>query len=202
MAHHVAELIDRSSTAAGKAKVEAERECRAAILELWAHRRQLRPRSLVEELEPLIETIDLLKPDEIPFHHRHVWRVLRDEEGGQEEASREWIELAIQADSAAGALVGWALGKAAASSVQQSLPWIELARAAGLPDDRLVELTIRLRDLDPTYKEIDPAKQAIENQIARMKELRRIVATADRTLRSDLTALKEAKRNAAIAPSE
>lgn len=72
IAHYLAELMARIEAAEGTEKVVAEERCFRSILELWSHRRSfpdgVRP---FEDLEPILETLTRLNPDEpVPFFHR------------------------------------------------------------------------------------------------------------------------------------
>jgi hypothetical protein len=193
MAHHVAELTKAARNTRGRAKVDAEDRCRRAILELWAFRREVEGQRPTEKLEPLINALAMLNPDETdPFYYRDIWRARR-EESAEEESAPEWIWLdsARTIDAAARNLIGWSLGRAASEALDQSMPWIELARKAGAHDDSLVMLTLRLRSTNPKLARDTHLTASIRRRLDQLDQLRAVAATMEAELR---LALEQADR--------
>lgn len=141
MAHDIAQRIEVAQTAPPEEKDEARNACAKAIFELWEHRsalpKHLRP---MGKLEPVIRTIASLDVDQTD--HRYYPEALREAAIAEaDDATKQWLELAIGLDYSARVLIQFALRSAARSTVSDAESWVRLAREAGTGEG----------DLHPTF---------------------------------------------------
>lgn len=185
MAHYVAELIDASGSAVGEESEAKKKECAAAILALWKHRRTLpdghRP---LEEVEPIQRAIESLDPD--PSRCRYFWHELRElPPTSADSETAKWLQAARTIDVTARILIRHCLGRAADSVADKSEEWAALAQAAGLEDgpDLPVIRFVTAEAGQPKESEVDDgARRIIEERLARLESFLEIVDS----LRSDL----------------
>lgn len=131
MAHDIAQRIEVAQTAPPEEKDEARNACAKAIFELWEHRsalpKHLRP---MGKLEPVIRTIASLDVDQTD--HRYYPEALREAAIAEaDDATKQWLELAIGLDYSARVLIQFALRSAARSTASDAESWVRLAREAG-----------------------------------------------------------------------
>lgn len=188
MAHHVAELIDQADRTRGKARAAAEDRCRTAILELWSYRRSLDGRRPTDELEPILDMLQMMKPnDDGSYYYRRAWEKQGEASSEESEETKRWLALARNADESARELVGWALGNAAAHAVDQSLEWIELARKAGAGEDTLLRITLRLQSLRPEFgADQEEPENPFARRLARLKTIRKALIQLEKELQTSL----------------
>jgi len=145
MAHHIADLLAQAEAAAPDERGAAEGTCAQAILDLWRHRnvlpQHLRP---LDEVAPILRALAFLdlNPQDIRYYPSPMRAaVLAGVKGDVKHA----IELALGVDYTARVLIRMLLQQAAAAAVDDVVPWVELARAAGAEDggeQRLLELML------------------------------------------------------------
>ena len=171
MAHHIADLMIKAKKAAGDEKASVERECFAAILELWKHRSELpngkRP---FEDLEPVMRVIESLDPeDDTPRYYRAA-RPPKDETF-QTPEQEEWLSLIDGLDYTAKILIGYCLTEAADAAVDKSKEWVDLA--AAIDEQTAPEIIIRyVSATAEVNKKQDPNQEVRALLIDRIKRLR------------------------------
>lgn len=178
MAHHVAGLIAKAETATGAKKRTAEKECFAAILELWKHRSALpsgvRP---FEKLEPVLRAVASLDPeDETPRIYRSA-RPPRDRDEDPEQ--RQLLELVDGIDYSAKVLIGFYLSEAAQAAIEQSQDWIELAKGLGEDADQ-ASIVLRFVTGPNSLRQETDSNDALEQLFAeRLKRLKGFIKLAE-----------------------
>lgn len=138
MAHMIAERIDATEKASNEDKVAAQDACQQAIFNLWERRNSIpleaRP---LQELEPLIHTLDSLNVDSA-VRYRHFQERPSDEEMDAVEGSaKNFLELARRLDYSARVLIHFLISSAAKDAAEQAIPWLEALAKAGA-DSRYV----------------------------------------------------------------
>lgn len=180
MALHIAELITQADTATGADRATAQDRCRAAILELWAHRRELPDgRRPLEAMESAASTLAMLDPAAPQaFYGRRILVSVEGEAEDEQEQVTEWLDVARAIDRAARVMVQHALMEAALASKDQDLEWVGLAKKAAISDAPDVVLRILLAKLDDTFDEPKPDPDA--PILSLLKHLNRLQLTATR----------------------
>lgn len=198
MALHIAELMTQADSATGAERAMAQDRCRAAILELWAHRRELpdgrRPLEAMESVASTLAMLDPAAPQ--PFYGRRILLSVEDEaegEGeGKQEQVAEWLDVARVIDRAARVMVQHALMEAAAASKDQDLEWVALAKKAAISDAPDVVLRILLARIDHPFGESKPDPDAPIRSL--LEHLGRLQHTATRVEGELTKALTSADR--------
>ena len=89
MAHYIAELIVEANSAQGQTKIDAEKRCQEAILELWQHRYELpegfRPFQGFEAIAETLASLDLT-----PEFPRYFDESIRNAARENEPESAQW----------------------------------------------------------------------------------------------------------------
>jgi hypothetical protein len=187
MAHRIAELIDAASNATPETKAAAEDACSEAILELWKHlstlRRDLSP---LEELEPILRTLTSLDVDRTK--HRYFPNGLVGAEvTGVDEATKQWLDLAVDLDYSARLLVQFALCKAAKNAVSKAAPWVDLALQAGADEDAgviVVKFVSEKATADDSQKDEEDSK--LRERLSRLEAFAQLAAEVAKDLRAQL----------------
>jgi hypothetical protein len=183
MAHYISELIQKAETTRIESRDQALAQCAAAILDLWEHRRSFpggkRP---LEDLEPIIRTLESLDPDRPAF--RYFDSVILDgsetEEAGE---SKTWLNVAVELDHSARILIRDCLARAAQTAVDKSKEWIALAEAAGA--DRGIDIVL-IRALSEESDRLNAARERIAERIKRLEAFREMAVLVESDLRAQL----------------
>lgn len=188
MAHHIAEQINNVEK--HPSEPEMAEACSQAILSLWRHRSALpehiRPLS---ELEPTLRTLSALDVNKEKYHFYQL--ALREAETAYaDDASKEWLELAIGLDYSARLLIGYALRSAAERAASKSESWVKLALEAGESEGVESHLVRFILYADEEEKEEDIILAALEEKLTKLEGF---VALAN-VLIDDLKAQLEAKK--------
>ena len=146
MAHHLAQLIAEAEQGPEDAASAAQLECRAAIFELWEHILSVptatRP---FRELEPVIETIRALNPDErIYFYQTRAQEVADNSD--LPESAKDWLKLSRGIDHSARLLIQMCFDRIAKETSGKLKELIELASHAGARDLPIVRVIHQLED--------------------------------------------------------
>jgi len=132
MAHYVAEKMEAAESATGDARSQKMTECRDAILELWAHRRNLptgqRPFDEFEQIFRVLQTLDL--DDPLPRYFRQPRIAAAQDE--ESDSTKEWLDKAAELDNTARALIRYCLSNAAQEAVDKTRDWVALAESAAV----------------------------------------------------------------------
>lgn len=174
MAHYIAELIQNAENASAEERPMKMQVCCDAILNLWKHRHTLpdgkRP---LEELEPLLRTLESLDPeDDTPRYFRSVRAVADDTYENDE--TKSWLKLIDGLDYSARILIRYCLTQAAQNALNKSMEWISFAQTAGVdegPEFPLIQVIFEencmLKASDPSEEE----KKYIEDRINRLENI-------------------------------
>ena len=199
MTYHVAERIEAARTARGAAKLAAEERCRKAILELWAHRRELEGRRPTEALEPLLDILSRLDPEKPDhFYHQQFSRA-RSNSLAQDEPTEvlEQIKVVDDIDCATRNLIGRALRSAADAALESTEPWVALAREAGAPNDLPIQIVLKIQGGgDLLYGE--DRRRAAESarlKLAQLEVLLEIASAAKAELCDQIDEIDEGKND-------
>lgn len=188
MAHDIAQRIEAAERAPAEDNAAAQDACAKAILELWRYRSalpsHLRP---LGELEPALRTLASLDVDQTDY--RYYPQALRAAATADaDEATKQWLELALGLDYSARLLIQFALRSAAHRAASNADPWVELAREAGADEgiERTIVKIILVADEvgDAGENEQDAA---LRDRISRLESLASLANTLARDLRGTRT---------------
>lgn len=188
MVHHIAELIENVEKSPTDPK--AAEACSRAILNFWNHRAVL-PENLrpLSSLEPILRTLSALDVDEEKYHFYRP--ALREaSRANVDDASREWLDLAMGLDYSARLLIGYALRSAAEKAVSDSEPWVKLALEAGANqglESHLVRFTLENEELEDENK---GNHSALEKKLIKLEEFVSLTNSLIEDLRAELEAKK------------
>ena len=146
MAHHLAQLIAKAEQGPEDDTSAAQQECRAAIFELWEHILSVptanRP---FRDLEPVVETIRALDPDERIYYYQTRAQEVADN-SDLPEAAMEWLKLSREIDHSARLLIQMCFDRVANETSGKLKEWIELASDAGIRDLPIERVIHQLED--------------------------------------------------------
>jgi hypothetical protein len=158
MAHYVAELILNATHKNPRTHAARRDVCFKAILDLWHHRYGLpegsRPFSAIG---PVVRALESLDPDR-PRHRYFPVLPPPEDNSKDTENTRRWIALANDLDRTARFLVLECLKEAAASAIDKTADWVDLAARAGADDIELRTLRIIIEKLAPQSSGDDASK--------------------------------------------
>lgn len=188
MAHDIAQRIEAAEKAPEKAKAVAQDACAKAILDLWKYRgalpSHLRP---LGELEPVLRTLVSLDVDRTDY--RYYPQALREAATADaDEATKQWLDLAIGLDYTARLLIQFALRSAAHHAASQAEPWVELARQAGA-DNGTEEIVIKfiLRGDETEVEGGNKQNNALRDKLERLKAFSELALSVANDYQARLT---------------
>lgn len=139
MIHYIAEKIEEVESQKGRGRSVAERECFAAILELWEHRSVFptkhRP---FGDFESLFQTLSTLSVEDQKPRYFRAFREAAAKDSDLETA--KWLDASTLVDHAARVLIRYFLAAAVEASVDKSRVWIQLAETLKGPLDFDVQI--------------------------------------------------------------
>jgi len=170
MAHHISELITNVETAEGNEKPAAEDRCREAILALWKHHRFFpREHRPLENIEPLLATIQALAPENQSYFYKSEVQS-QIEESKLSDRAKEFLDLSLEIDYSARLLIEMCLKIAANEIFEDKCDLIELAGLIGMDSQPINILRILT---DRQEKSIEEKKsEAIRDSIKILKDRR------------------------------
>lgn len=188
MAHYIAELIQDAEKASPEERPAKMRACFDAILTLWKHRHAFadgkRP---FEELEPLIQTLKSLDPEnDTPRYFRSVRAAIDGAEENDE--TKSWLKLIDGIDYSAKILIRYCLTQAAPNAINESADWVALAEAAGADEGIEFPLIHMIIDEDNMSKDSNPddkVRKCIEKRIERLEGLAKVAMAVAADLRQE-----------------
>ncbi len=188
MAHYIAGLIKETEKANAEERPPKMRACCDAILNLWKHRHTLpggkRP---FEELEPLLQTLESLDPeDDTPRYFRSVRAVADDAEENDE--TKSWLKLIDGLDYSAKILIRYCLTQAAQNALNKSVEWVSLAEAAGADEGIEFSLIRVIAKEDSMLKAFDSGEEErkrIEGRIERLEGFAKLAMEVVTNLRQE-----------------
>lgn len=188
MAHYIAEQINNVEKHPGEPEVAEA--CSQAILSLWKHRsalpQHIRP---LGELEPVLRTLSALDVNKEKYHFYQS--ALREAATADaDDASKEWLELALGLDYSARLLIGYALRSGAERAVSKSESWVKLALEAGESAGVESDLVRFILYADEEEKEEEIILAALEEKLTKLEGF---VALANVLIGDLKTKLKAAK---------
>ena len=146
MAHYIAEKMEAVESATGEARDRKMSECSDAILKLWAHRSELpngkRPFEEFGQIFRVLQSLDL--DDPTPRYFRQARSVV--EQDVENDATRQWLNIASELDYAARVLIRYCLAIAAQEAVDKSRDWVALAEAIAEEGDIDVRTVLSIVD--------------------------------------------------------
>ncbi|MBO9410756.1 MULTISPECIES: hypothetical protein [unclassified Ruegeria] len=146
MAHHLAQLITKAEQGPEDGTSAAQQECRAAIFELWEHILSVptatRP---FRDLEPVVETIRALDPDERTYFYQTRAQEIADS-SDLPEAAKDWLKLSRGIDHSARILIQMCFDRVGDETSGKLKEWIELASDAGASELPIVRVIHQLQD--------------------------------------------------------
>lgn len=166
-------------------------QCAAAILNLWAYRRKFpQGKRPLEDLEPIIGTLERLDPDR-PAIRYFDDVLLERSETKEPDDGQTWLNLAVELDYSARILIHDCLARAAQTAVDKAKEWIELAESAGV--DHGIEILL-IRALGEESDPLNARRKRIEERIKHLEAFREMAAVAESDLRAQLEQIGPPKR--------
>ena len=183
MAHYIAELIQKAETARIESRDESRAQCASAILDLWEHRRRFpdgkRP---LEDLEPIIRTLESLDPDRRAVRYFDSF-VLGGSETEEESERDTWLKAAVEVDYSARILILSCLTRAAQTVANKSKEWIAVAEAAGA--DNGIDILFD-RALSKESDRLNATRERIEGRIKHLQAFREVAAVVESDLQAQI----------------
>jgi len=175
MAHHLAQLIAEAEQGPEDDAHAAQQECRAAILELWEHILTVptatRP---FRDLEPVVETIRALDPDERIYFYQTRAQEIADS-SDLPEAAKDWLKLSRGIDYSARLLIQMCFDRVANESSGKLKEWIELASDAGACDLPIVRVIHQLEDQRSSSKRsLEEERKKLRERLDRLNSMVRL----------------------------
>jgi hypothetical protein len=191
MAHYVAELISEADSSHGQTKIDAQKRCREAILDLWQHRYEL-PDGLrpFQDLEAIAETLASL--DLTPGFPRYFDKRLRSTASESETESARWLDIAAGLDRAAKVLIRYSLSQAAEAAVVKSEEWVHLAEHAGFGsgiESVIIRFVSQEADVLNGARATAERRKEIEDRLSRLKAFRGTASLLEADLEERLAGL-------------
>jgi len=167
MAHYVAELIKGTEQNISK----NQEKCFETILAMWQQMHVLpdgkRP---FQALEPVLRALESLDPiDSQPRYYPTARPPAEETEASA--TSRKMLELADSLDYTARILIRQCLTNAAASAIDKSREWVNLAERVGRNDIELpiVRIIIGERDLNATSDPNNEQRKLLEDRVSKLR---------------------------------
>ncbi|WP_232091254.1 AVAST type 3 anti-phage proein Avs3b [Alteromonas macleodii] len=188
MAHHIAKLIDNVEKSSGES--EAIEECSQAILSLWEHRAALPEHSRpLGQLEPIMRTLSALGVNQEEYHFYRP--ALREAAiADVDDATKEWLDLAIGLDYSARLLIRYALRSAAEKTASESESWVKLAREAGANEGADCRVVRFILDSDEEENEEKDIQAALEEKLTKLEGFVALANELVGNLKAELEAIK------------
>ena len=191
MAHYIAELIVESNSAQGQTKIEAEKRCQEAILELWQHRYELSEGSRpFRSFEAIAETLASL--DVTPEFPRYFDRRIRSAAREDAPESPQWLEIASGLDTAAKVLIRYCLSRAAETAIARGEEWVDLAEQAGLGrgiESVIIRFVSGETDIHSGTRKTAERRKEIEDRLSRLKAFKEAASSLEAHLEARLAEL-------------
>jgi hypothetical protein len=191
MVHYVAELIIEADSARGKTKIDAQKRCREAILELWQHRYELpdglRPFQSLEAIAETLTTLDLT-----PEFPRYFDRRIRGAASENEPESAKWLDIATDLDTAAKQLIRYCLSRAAETALVKGEEWVHLAEDAGFGgaiESVIIRFVSHETDAFSGTRETAERRKEIEDRLSRLKAFCQTASSLEADLEERLAEL-------------
>lgn len=158
MVHHVAELIYAAENSSEEGKLQAQENCRNAILALWKQIHTIPGQIDVFSSVPgIIKTMKALTPEDRQYYYFTQAHTAADAEGVDADTAK-WLNVARGLDFTARVLIGMTLRYAAQSAANKDARWIAEAEVAfpnELPSSEVIRILIneKTEDAGPTEQE-------------------------------------------------
>ena len=189
MAHYIAEKMEDAAAATSEARDRKMSECSDVILKLWAHRSELpngkRPFEEFGQIFRVLQSLDL--DDPTPRYFRQARSVV--EQDVENDATRQWLDIASELDYAARVLIRYCLAIAAQEAVDKSRDWVALAQAIAEEGDTDVRMALSLADDVEVLNSESPddtARAKIEDLLKRLEAFTAFSSTLSSCLRGQL----------------
>ena len=189
MAHYIAEKMEDAAAATSEARDRKMSECSDVILKLWAHRSELpngkRPFEEFGQIFRVLQSLDL--DDPTPRYFRQARSVV--EQDVENDATRQWLDIASELDYAARVLIRYCLAIAAQEAVDKSRDWVALAQAIAEEGDIDVRMALSLADDVEVLNSESPddtARAKIEDLLKRLEAFTAFSSTLSSCLRGQL----------------
>ena len=192
MAHHLAELIAEAEQGPEGDANAAQQECRAAIFELWEHILSVptatRP---FRDLEPIVETIRALDPDErIYFYQTRAQEVADNSD--LPVAAKDWLKLSRGIDYSARLLIQMCFDRVANETSGKLKEWIELASDAGARDLPIVRVIHQLEGQRTSSKRsVEEEREKLRERLERLHSMVRLSELLARDIQHQLDELND-----------
>ena len=159
MAHHLAELIGLAEQGTPSEQAERQRQCRAAILEVWEHINNSLPPAArpFRDLEAIVETIRSLNRSEYAYFYHTGAQELADN-SQLPETAKSWLKLSRDIDYTARLLIRMCLDRVMAEKSGKFREWMGLAANAGAHEPSIAKVVCEIEGKD------ENSSDAIEEQ--------------------------------------
>ena len=190
MAHHLAQLIAEAEQGPEDDASTVQQECRAAIFELREHILSIptanRP---FRDLEPVIETIRALNPEErIYFYQTRAQEVADNSD--LSEAAKDWLKLSREIDYSARLLIQMCFDRVANETSGKLKEWIDLASDAGASDPKIARVIHQLEDLHGNgERSVKETRKKLQERLERLDSMVRLSELLTRDIQHELDEL-------------
>ncbi|MBW4709855.1 hypothetical protein KX928_18890 [Roseobacter sp. YSTF-M11] len=190
MAHHLAQLIAEAEQETEDDASAAQQECRTAIFELWEHilsaPTATRP---FRDLEPIVETIRALDPDERVYFYQTRAQEVADS-SGLPQSAKEWLKLSRGIDYSARLLIQMCFDRVANETSGKLKEWIELASDAGAHDLPIVRVIHQLEDQRASSeRSVEEEREKLRERLERLNSMVRLSELLARDIQHQLDEL-------------
>ena len=189
MAHYIAEKMEAAESATGEDRDRKMSECSDAILKLWAHRSELpdgrRPFEEFGQIFRVLQSLDIDDPTSRYFRQARS----AAEQDDEDDATKQWLNIASGVDDAARVLIRYCLATAAQEAVDKSREWVALAEAIAEEkeiDIRMVRAIVEDAEVLNSENPDDTARAKIEDLIKKLEAFTDFSSTLSACLRGQL----------------
>lgn len=194
MAHYVADLMHGVESETGADRLARQAELRDAVLALWEHRFELpngtRP---FRDFEPILRALESLDPESTAFRYLPFSQT-PDDESGESDETRQWLELARSLDRVSRMLICHCLASAANSALNKSMEWVSLAERSGIddnPESRIVRFLVEQSDLSGEPNPNDYQRSVLQERYEKLEMFRSLATGLADDIKRQLSGLAE-----------
>lgn len=192
MAHHLAELIAQAEQGPEGDASAVYQECRTAIFELWEHILSVPTKTRpFRDLEPIVETIRALDPDERSYFYQTRAQEVADS-SDLPVAAKDWLKLSRGIDYSARLLIQMCFDRVANETSGKLKEWIELASDAGARDLPIVRVIHQLEGQRTSSKRsVEEEREKLRERLERLHSMVRLSELLARDIQDQLDELND-----------
>lgn len=191
MAHHIAELIKLTELGTPAEQAERQKQCRAAILELWEHVHSLPPASRpFRDLGSIVETIRALNPNEHAYFYQPRAQELADNPE-LPKAAKDWLKLSRGIDCSARLLIRMCLDRVMAETSGEFREWMKLAADADAHELPIVRVVYEIEgQSEDSSDAAEEQKKELQKRLDSLKGMVQLSEKLAHDIRSQINKLE------------